>query len=90
KFNLNGFWTSLFSALAMTSLDFFIEPVAIQLDFWWWNETSIPLNNYLTWFVASFLFSLFLNTKGVTRTLGSLNVLFFTQVIFFVALFLFL
>ena len=90
NFKLNIVSVSLLSATAMTSLDFFIEPVAIQLDFWSWSNPQVPWNNYLSWFLASFVFSLFLNSQKITRTFRSLNVLFYTQVAFFVILFLFL
>lgn len=43
------------SALLMTGLDYFIEPVAMAYDFWNWTEGDIPLQNYLGWYVVSFL-----------------------------------
>jgi len=48
----------LFGALAMTILDFLIEPVAMTLDYWDWQTLYPPLSNYLAWFVVSFLFLL--------------------------------
>jgi bisanhydrobacterioruberin hydratase len=51
---------STFAALVMTTLDFLIEPVAIQSDFWSWKNDIIPVQNYLAWFASSFfLFILF-------------------------------
>jgi len=38
----------------MTLLDFFIEPVAVALNFWQWEAESIPMKNYLAWFVFSY------------------------------------
>lgn len=43
----------LIAAGLMTLLDFVIEPVAMQLDFWQWRGGSIPLQNYLAWYVVS-------------------------------------
>jgi len=43
----------LVAAGLMTLLDFVIEPVAIQLDFWQWQGGNIPLQNYLAWYVVS-------------------------------------
>lgn len=75
-----GYWlksikiknTLLFSflgAIIMTILDILIEPVAIKLDFWHWKTQTPPLQNYLAWFIISFLiFILFpkkyFNTKN--------------------------
>ena len=39
--------------------DYFIEPLAIKLDYWQWaTGTDIPLQNYLAWAVIAFLLSL--------------------------------
>lgn len=41
----------------MVGLDLFIEPVAIQLDFWSWFGQPVPAQNYIAWWVIScFLF----------------------------------
>ena len=45
---------ALLSALLMTGLDVLIEPVAIQSDFWSWNGGTIPIFNYVYWFLVSF------------------------------------
>lgn len=42
------------SAALMTGLDVLIEPVAIQSDYWHWRSGSIPLYNYLCWFLVAF------------------------------------
>lgn len=38
--------------------DFFIEPVAVKLDYWQWADNRIPFQNYLAWALIAFLFSL--------------------------------
>ena len=43
----------LIAAGLMTLLDFVIEPVAMRLDFWQWQGDSIPLQNYLAWYLVS-------------------------------------
>lgn len=42
-------------ALVLVILDFFIEPVAIELNFWSWNNHYVPVQNYIAWFTISFL-----------------------------------
>lgn len=61
---------AVFAAVLCTLLDFIIEPVAINYNFWTWTEGSIPFYNYLCWFGFSFLFSamyLYRN-KGINKT----------------------
>ncbi|MEJ6760372.1 MAG: carotenoid biosynthesis protein, partial [Flavobacteriales bacterium] len=48
---------SLATALGMLLLDIFIEPVAIGLGFWEWQAAEVPLENYMAWFVLSFVFT---------------------------------
>lgn len=41
------------AAVGMTLLDFLIEPVAIQLDYWQWEGGQIPVSNFIGWlFIA--------------------------------------
>jgi putative membrane protein len=37
------------AVLLMVSLDYFIEPVAMALDFWSWDGNTVPLKNYMGW-----------------------------------------
>lgn len=39
----------------MVAIDYFIEPVAVNLDFWTWEGNVIPLSNYLGWFGVAFI-----------------------------------
>jgi|TARA_B110000259_G_scaffold80488_1_gene94241 putative membrane protein len=48
---------SLATGLGMLLLDIFIEPVAIGLGFWEWQSAEVPLENYIAWFVLSFVFA---------------------------------
>ncbi len=42
-------------AATMTALDWLIEPVAIQLQFWTWNAGEIPPQNFVAWFLIAAL-----------------------------------
>ncbi|GAB5522564.1 MAG: hypothetical protein Roseis2KO_04360 [Roseivirga sp.] len=50
---------ALAGAAMMVLLDLIIEPVAIHLDFWSWALESIPIQNYLAWFLVSVALHLF-------------------------------
>lgn len=73
----------LVAAGMMTLLDFVIEPVAIQLDFWHWQGDSIPLQNYLAWYgISAVIFFVyfkmpFQKKNALAPLLLSLQFLFF-------------
>jgi putative membrane protein len=46
----------LASSLAMVMLDVLMEPVAVRLGFWSWEQGSIPFQNYLAWGIVSLIF----------------------------------
>ena len=79
----NGLALAVGSATLMTLLDFIIEPVAIKLDFWHWVENNIPLQNYLMWWITSFVIQLLLNafSAKIQPRLGA--VVFGVQTLFF-------
>ena len=40
------------------TFDYFLEPVAIALDYWQWQNIVPPLHNFIAWFIISFFASL--------------------------------
>jgi len=52
-FTKNPLFLIVVPALLMTGLDFFIEPVAMKLGFWGWENDTIPFQNYVMWFATS-------------------------------------
>lgn len=74
---------AIVSATVMVILDLIIEPVAIHYDFWTWAASDIPIQNYISWWLISFiLLSLFhfLHPRGqnkVARVLLALQFGFF-------------
>lgn len=46
---------SLVAALFMTGLDVLIEPFAITHKLWVWQNNIVPPQNYLAWFLISFI-----------------------------------
>lgn len=47
-------WMAGLAASLMTGLDFWLEPVAMHLDFWQWAEGLIPVQNFVAWWLVSF------------------------------------
>lgn len=73
----------LMGSLAMVVLDLLIEPVAIHLGFWSWEQHNVPLQNYIAWgLVSAVFFTLFFllpvqRENPVARYVLAAQVLFF-------------
>lgn len=50
-----GIWLkAALGASILLLMDILIEPVAIENDFWTWENGGVPLTNYIAWWVVSF------------------------------------
>ena len=75
----------LIASILMTTFDFAMEPTAIELDYWKWENGIIPIYNYISWFLVSisviFFCSIFQkNYSGITK------IVFVSQFVFFIIL----
>ncbi|SDM38710.1 putative membrane protein [Daejeonella rubra] len=87
KFKLkSNFIFSLLGALILLSLDFLIEPIAIRFDYWTWAGGQIPLQNYLGWYIFSFLLFWIFRSLDFQKQNKAAIVLLFAQAGFFLAL----
>jgi putative membrane protein len=86
----NKLLRALFAASLMTGLDVFIEPVAVQLDFWSWDGGEIPFQNFAMWFIVAFAIQLVVNFLKPKLEPKIAYVVFGVQVVFFLILNLFL
>jgi uncharacterized membrane protein len=85
----SDFFKAIISAMLMVGLDFLIEPVAIHLDFWHWQNEQIPTQNFQAWFVIALVLNyLFFKVKFLKdNQLASL--IFFLQFMFFLIIWVF-
>lgn len=85
-----SFLSAALTALFMTIFDFFMEPAAVRLNYWHWMSETVPLINYISWFLVSFLFSYLANRlKFITKNLPSLPLhAYYAQLIYFVLIYL--
>ncbi|MEE4257618.1 MAG: carotenoid biosynthesis protein [Bacteroidales bacterium] len=56
SFNFNGLFIIIFASAGMLAYDIVMEQVAPMLDLWYWSNDTIPLENYIAWFVIAFAF----------------------------------
>lgn len=81
---------SILVAFLSLLFDLLLEPAARKLNYWQWNTSSVPLQNYISWFAISFLFSL---AGLIFKPKKCSNLIFhylIAQTIFFTALNIFL
>ena len=76
----------LLSSFAMVVLDLLIEPVAIRLGFWNWEQVEVPLQNYLAWGGVSALFFTLFFTLPIQRNNPVARYVLLAQVLFFAGL----
>lgn len=80
-------WTSSFGiSLLMVIFDFFMEQAAPLLDYWYWTNGPVPLQNFVAWFAISFvLIQLALRLKLLPEKMPRLVFhLYWSQLVYFV------
>lgn len=83
KLKYSIFLKALISALILAIFDIIIEPVAIHLEMWSWQNGMPDFKNYLDWFLISFIiffiyFKLNFDKKNpIALTIFSLQLVFF-------------
>jgi putative membrane protein len=82
-FTKKSLWLILLPPLLMTALDYFVEPVAIALGFWHWENNVIPLQNYMMWFVTSLVIHGLIHLFRPTINAKISFVVFSVQLVFF-------
>lgn len=73
-------------ATIMVFLDILIEPVAIAFDYWTWTGGMIPLQNYVAWFVFSFVLFLLFYRMNFEKKNSAAIIMVLTQTVFFIVL----
>lgn len=73
----------ILGAIVLVLLDLLIEPVAIKFDYWHWANNTIPLKNYLGWFMASVLMLWIFEVFNFSKQSRVAPVLLGIQFIFF-------
>lgn len=82
----NTILISLSASILAVIFDFFLEPVAIKLNYWAWGQIEVPLQNYIAWFLISFTFSIILLRINRNFNKGILSEYFLIQLLFFLTL----
>ncbi|HRG00697.1 MAG TPA: carotenoid biosynthesis protein [Bacteroidia bacterium] len=82
----NKWVNALFGAFLMVFLDYFIEQNASKFDFWYWKDNIIPLQNYIAWFVISFILNLLVQKYLSQKSNITAKAFYLVELTFFIAL----
>ena len=77
---------SILAAFLMTAYDIVLEPVAIKSDMWTWENSDVPFQNYMAWFMISLFFHLLLHLFKLKTDNKIASPLFKIQFVFFLVL----
>lgn len=55
KIRMSLWLRAALGATVMVGYDVLLEPVAMRFDFWSWEGNQVPLQNYLAWWIISFV-----------------------------------
>lgn len=81
---------SLLAGVMAVLFDLILEPMAVRLNYWNWQGASIPIQNYLSWFLISAGVS-FIGAKVKIKTDNKLIIHYlFAQYLFFFLLLIFI
>lgn len=86
KLQTNTFLKAFVAAILMVGLDYFIEPAAMQFDFWHWKNNVVPLQNYVGWFLLAFILQSYFQQSTVYKKNPLAIWIFGAQATFFIAL----
>jgi bisanhydrobacterioruberin hydratase len=76
------------SALLLVLLDLLIEPVAQHFDYWHWANNTIPIKNYISWFLVSGVMLFVFEKFGFKKQSIVAPVFLLVQFVFFLVLWL--
>lgn len=77
-------------ALLAVFFDYIMEPVAVKLGFWQWNNQQIPVYNYTCWLIVSSILLYVFSRLNFNKENHFAVHLFIIQVLFFLALSIYL
>lgn len=89
RYRLNTWFIVLFTPLLMLAYDIILEQIAPHLDMWSWVGNTVPMRNYVAWYIIGLLFIALLKLFKIESRNPIAKILFISQFLFFVLLFLF-
>ena len=70
------------ASFLMVFVDYIIEPIAMELRFWDWKDNTVPVQNYVSWFLVSIIIQFIIFQSKVRLNFKICFALLFSQVLF--------
>lgn len=85
KLNAHNAFKIVGAAGTMVLFDVIIEPVAIKYDYWSWELTDVPFQNYIGWFFVSLIVQgLFFTIRPLPKNKTAIPLLLFLFLFFLI------
>lgn len=88
RFRIPALLKVLFASMIMVVYDLVLEQVADKLEMWSWENSAIPAQNYLAWFLLALLFGGLLRCFKINMENKLSRILLGCQFLFFSGLFI--
>lgn len=89
-FKVNKFLTILLAPFIMLIYDFVLEQLAPKMDMWSWQDASIPVQNYISWYLIAAVFAAMLKVFKINTRNTMSGIVLICQFVFLVFLMLLL
>lgn len=80
---INVVWKIFLSSITMVIYDLVLEGAAPKLNMWYWENNSVPLKNYIAWFILAFVFNTIIKLFNISTKNKIAPILLLTQFVFF-------
>lgn len=85
---INFLFRVLLVGIIMCVIDFVLEFVAPELNYWFWREGIVPIKNFVSWFSIAAIMSFVYFSLKIDRKLFLAKINFVLQFVFFLILLL--
>ncbi|MBK9331203.1 MAG: carotenoid biosynthesis protein [Ignavibacteria bacterium] len=86
KISGNKISIAVIAGITAVIFDYVLEPAAVRLNYWSWLSGEIPLQNYLAWYLITFLISLMFSLFKINISFKFFIHYIIAQFIFFLIL----
>jgi len=80
--------TIVLAPLLMVIYDLILEQLAPKMDMWSWQNSVVPLKNYVVWYLTAFIFVSLIKIFKIDTKNPMAALLFLSQFVFFVLLYI--
>lgn len=80
---------TIIASILILLYDLILEQIAPLVDMWYWENNSVPVRNYIAWFIIALVFQTFIRISGIKTQNSIAWKIILIQVLFFISLIIF-